>query len=65
MSAICRTSPLSTAAQNPASAALPGAVDATAVVLAARRGAMTKGSALGVLLVLGGIAVLGVAASRD
>ena len=42
-----------------------GAVDATAVVLAARRGAMTKGSALGVLLVLGGIAVLGVAASRD
>ena len=42
-----------------------GAVDATAVVLAARRGAMTKSSALGVLLVLGGIAVLGVAASRD
>ena len=42
-----------------------GAVDATAVVLAARRGAMTKGSALGALLVLGGIAVLGVAASRD
>lgn len=42
-----------------------GAVDATAVVLAARRGAMSKGSAVGALLVLGGIAVLGVAASRD
>ena len=44
---------------------LLGAVDATAVLLAARRGAMSKGSALGALLVLGGIAVLGVAASRD
>lgn len=42
-----------------------GAVDATAVVLAARRGAMSKSSALGALLVLGGIAALGVAASRD
>ena len=42
-----------------------GAVDATAVILAARRGAMSKGSALGALLVLGGIAALGVAASRD
>ena len=42
-----------------------GAVDATAVVLAARRGAMSKGSAVAALLVLGGIAVLGVAASRD
>lgn len=42
-----------------------GAVDATAVVLAARRGALSKASALGVLAVLGGIAVLGVAASRD
>ena len=42
-----------------------GAVDATAVLLAARRGAMSKGSALGALAVLAGIAVLGVAASRD
>jgi len=42
-----------------------GVVDATAVLLAVRRGAMTKSSALGALLVLGGIAVLGVAASRD
>jgi hypothetical protein len=42
-----------------------GAVDATAVVLAARRGVMSKGSAVAALLVLGGIAVLGVAASRD
>jgi hypothetical protein len=42
-----------------------GAVDATAVVLAARRGAMSRSSAVGALLVLGGIAVLGVAASRD
>lgn len=42
-----------------------GAVDATAVVLAARRGAMSKASAVGVLAVLAGIAVLGVAASRD
>lgn len=42
-----------------------GAVDATAVLLAARRGAMSKGSAVAALLVLGGIAVLGVAASRD
>jgi hypothetical protein len=42
-----------------------GAVDATAVVLAARRGAMSRGSAVAALLVLGGIAVLGVAASRD
>jgi hypothetical protein len=42
-----------------------GVVDATAVVLAARRGAMSKGSAAAALLVLGGIAVLGVAASRD
>jgi hypothetical protein len=42
-----------------------GAVDATAVVLAAKRGAMTKGSAVATLLVLGGIAVLGVAASRE
>jgi hypothetical protein len=41
------------------------AVDATAVLLAARRGAMSKGSAVAALLVLGGIAVLGVAASRD
>ena len=42
-----------------------GAVDATAVLLAARRGVMSKGSAVAALLVLGGIAVLGVAASRD
>jgi hypothetical protein len=42
-----------------------GVVDAAAVVLAARRGAMSKGSAVAALLVLGGIAVLGVAASRD
>ena len=42
-----------------------GAVDASAVVLAARRGAMSRGSAVAALLVLGGIAVLGVAASRD
>ena len=42
-----------------------GAVDAAAVVLAARRGALSKGSAVAALLVLGGIAVLGVAASRD
>jgi len=42
-----------------------GVVDAAAVVLAAKRGAMSKGSAVAALLVLGGIAVLGVAASRD
>ena len=42
-----------------------GAIDATAVVLAARKGAMSKSSAVGVLLVLAGIAALGVAASRD
>jgi len=42
-----------------------GVVDATAVLLAARRGAMSRGSAVAALLVLGGIAVLGVAASRD
>jgi hypothetical protein len=42
-----------------------GVVDAAAVLLAARRGVMSKGSAVAALLVLGGIAVLGVAASRD
>ena len=41
-----------------------GAVDATAVVLTARSGAITKKAAAGLLLVLGSIAVLGVAASR-
>lgn len=42
-----------------------GAVDATAVLLAAQRGAITKRAAAGVLTVLAGIAVLGVAAARD
>lgn len=42
-----------------------GAVDATAVLLAARAGALSKKAAAGALLVLGGIAVLGVAAGRD
>ncbi len=42
-----------------------GAVDATAVVLAARRGALSKRAAAGALVLLGAIAVLGVAAARD
>lgn len=42
-----------------------GAVDATAVLLAVRKGAMTKKAAASVLLVLAGIAVLGVAAGRE
>lgn len=42
-----------------------GAVDAAAVLLAARRGALSRKAAVGALLVLGGIAVLGVAAARD
>ena len=42
-----------------------GAVDVAAVLLAARRGALSKKAAAGALVVLAGIAVLGVAASRD
>jgi hypothetical protein len=42
-----------------------GAVDVVAVLLAARKGVLSKSAALGALVVLGGIAVLGVAASRD
>ncbi|MCU1420232.1 MAG: hypothetical protein JWN88_1230 [Frankiales bacterium] len=41
-----------------------GAVDATAVLLAARKGLISKKAALGALTLLGGIAVLGVAAGR-
>ena len=42
-----------------------GAVDALAVLLAARKGVMSKKAALGVLAVLGGIAALGVLASQE
>ena len=42
-----------------------GAVDATAVLLAARRGALSKKATVAALVVLGGIAVLGVAAAKD
>ncbi|CAN5206321.1 hypothetical protein BH24ACT10_BH24ACT10_05250 [soil metagenome] len=42
-----------------------GAVDAAALLLAARRGAITKKAAAGVLVVLAGIALLGVAAAQD
>ena len=42
-----------------------GVVDATAVLLAARSGALSKRTAVALLAVLGGIAWLGVAASRD
>lgn len=42
-----------------------GAVDVTAVLLAARKGVLTRKAALGVLTLLAGIAVLGVAAGRD
>ena len=42
-----------------------GAVDATAVVLAARRGAMSKRSAAAALALLAGIAWLGVIASAE
>lgn len=41
---------------------LVGAVDGLAVLLAARKGVITKRAALGVLVVLGSIAALGVAA---
>lgn len=42
-----------------------GVVDATAVVLAARRGAMSRRAAAGALVVLAAIAALGVAAGKD
>lgn len=42
-----------------------GAVDASAVLLAHKRGALSRKATLGALVVLGGIAVLGVAAGRD
>lgn len=42
-----------------------GAVDAAAVLLAARRGALSRKAAAGALVVLAGIAVLGVAAARE
>lgn len=42
-----------------------GAVDATAVLIATRRGALSKGAAAGALLLLAAIAALGVAAGRD
>ena len=42
-----------------------GAVDVVAVLLAARKGVLSKKAAVAVLALLGGIAVLGVAASRD
>jgi len=42
-----------------------GAVDAAAVLLAARRGAVTKKAAAGALVVLASIALLGVAAARE
>ncbi len=42
-----------------------GVVDAGAVLLAARKGLISKKAALGALTLLGAIAVLGVAASRD
>lgn len=42
-----------------------GAVDAVAVLLAARRGSITKKAAAGALLLLGAIAAGGVLASRD
>ena len=41
-----------------------GVVDATAVLLAARSGAMSRKAAAGALLLLAGIAALGVAAGR-
>lgn len=42
-----------------------GVVDATAVVLAARKGVLSKRAAAGALVVLAGIAALGVVASRE
>ena len=42
-----------------------GLVDAAAVVLAARRGALSRKAAAAALAVLAGIAVLGIAAGRD
>ena len=42
-----------------------GVVDVAAVVLAARKGVLTRQAAARTLLVLGGIAVLGIAARRD
>lgn len=42
-----------------------GAVDAAAVLLAARRGALSKKATVGALVVLGAIAVLGVAAAEE
>jgi hypothetical protein len=42
-----------------------GVVDATAVVLAARKGLISKKAAVGALTLLGGLAVLGVAARRE
>lgn len=42
-----------------------GAVDVTAVLLAVRKGAMSKKAAASALALLGVLAVLGVAASRD
>lgn len=42
-----------------------GVVDTAAVLLAARKGLISKKAAVGALILFGGIAVLGVAASRD
>ena len=42
-----------------------GAVDATAVLLAARQGVLSKRAAAGALTLLAAIALLGVAAARD
>ena len=42
-----------------------GAVDVLAVLAAARKGVLSKRGALGVLVLLGGIAALGVAAGRE
>ena len=42
-----------------------GVIDTVAVLLAVRKGVLSKSAALGALAALAGIAVLGVAASRD
>ena len=42
-----------------------GAVDATAVLLAARKGVLSKRAAAGVLVLLAALAALGIVASRD
>jgi hypothetical protein len=42
-----------------------GVVDATAVLLAARKGVLSKRAAAGILVVLAGIAALGAVASRE